>query len=265
LVIHSKQRVMQCLFLLTFGILCPDGNAQATEGQVAQTSVPIDKISASIRLMGGSAPKDSLATANVTITAGRTTEIGKMRIVTFGTTQTLEEVDVPSGVKRRVFTQDQLRDNRKNKGNGLSFEDSLSAQSPLFPLPWLSAKATGSDLQIENAGTDKVGNTDCQHLRLSRAWQSDNTLKAYAKFTEADLWLDSNTGLPAKIAFERRSGWGAVPAIPVAVEYSDYRTVDGILYPFHIKQYVNGTLWADIHVQDVRFNAGISASEFSTQ
>jgi hypothetical protein len=185
--------------------------------------------------------------------------------VTLGTKQTLEEINLPSGVQRHAFTQGEFFDYRKNEGKGISFEESLSAQSSLFPLPWLAAKAVEGDLQVESLGSETVGNVACQHLRLSRAWQSDKNLRAYTEFTKTDLWLNSITGLPVKVAFQRRKGWGAVPPIPISIEYSDYRLVEGIQYPFHIKQYVNGTPWADIHVQGVQFNTGVTASEFSNQ
>lgn len=259
-------------FPLTVGFLCLGAKAQiisapsdATSSPVQQASTPTATLASVIQRMGGLPPKDSLATANVTITAGSTTETGTMRIVTSGTTQTLEEINLPSGVQRHAFTQDEFIDHRKDKGKGISFEESLSAQSSLFPLPWLAAKAIESDLQVESLPSETIENVACQHLRLSRAWQSDKNLRAYTEFAKTDLWLNSNTGLTIKVAFERRKGWGAVPPIPVSIEYSDYRPVEGIQYPFHIKQYVNGTLWADIHVQGVQFNTGVTASEFSNQ
>jgi len=140
---------------------------------------------------------------------------------------------------------------------------SLTAQSALFPLPWIAAKLAYPDLQVESLGLETVHGAACQHFRLSRAWQSDKVLAIYTKFTEAHVWIDSTTGLPAKVLFDRRKAWGAVPAVPISIEYADYRTVSGTPYPFHIKQYVNGTLWADIQIQSVRFNSGLTASQFA--
>jgi hypothetical protein len=231
--------------------------------QPAQTVLPA-VLTEAVARFGQVPPADSVVNAQVDITAGSTHESGTLRSLTRGPIETADEWALPSGNRREVFSENFIAPRSSGHNRGHSFEESLTAQSALFPLPWLAAKIAEKDLQIEDLGAETIESGSSQHLRLSRAWQSDKVLKAYAKFTVSDLWLDSGTGLPSKIAFERRKGWGAVPAIHVSIEYSDYRSVQGIQYPFHIKQYVNGTLWADIHVQDVRFNTGVAASEFST-
>jgi hypothetical protein len=236
----------------------------------AQTATQTPTVSATVLTdalarFGATAPTDSIVAAQVDISAGSTHESGTLRLLTRGYQETAEEWTLPSGNRREVFSENFIALRGTDHKHDHSFEQSLTAQSALFPLPWLTAKLADKNLQVNGLGMESIENVSCQHLRLSRAWQSDKALRAYAKFTETDLWLDSNTGLPAKVSFERRKGWGAVPAIAVSIEYSDYRLVDGIQYPFHIKQYINGTLWADIHVQNVQFNTGLTASAFTNQ
>ena len=144
-------------------------------------------------------------------------------------------------------------------------EESLSAQSSLFPLPWLYANTIGEDIAVEDMGTDSFDGVSAKHLRVTKTFVSNKSLQIYSKFTVRNIWLDQNSGLPLKIGFNRRTALGAAPPVAIALEYSDYRPIQGYLYPFHIRKYVNGTLWADIHVQSVQFNTGIAASEFSTQ
>ncbi len=255
-----------CIVLSAFFVLLLPGSVPLKAQMATQaTTAPPAVLTDTLARFGATPPGDSIANAQVDITAGSTHESGTLRLLTRGYQGTAEEWTLPSGNRREVFTENFIALRADDRKHEHSFEQSLTAQSALFPLPWIAAKLADKDLQVNSLGMESIENVSCRHLRLSRAWQSDKALRAYARFTETDLWLDSNTGLPAKLSFERRKGWGAVPAIPISIEYSDYRMVDGIQYPFHIKQYVNGTLWADIHVQNVRFNAGVAASEFSTQ
>lgn len=257
------------LLLLALGSLCSGVPAQSVSAPadgisaISQAATPTATLVSVIQKMGGSSPKDSLATANVTITAGSTTETGTMRIVTSGTTQTLEEINVPSDRQRSVFSEGKGLKLSKNKIGGMTFEESLSAQSALYILPWLSAQVSDPDSVIENLGIDNRDDKGMNHLRISRAFAANKQLQQYSKFTTRDIWLDPTSGLPSRISYERRRASGAVPAIAVSVEYADYRRVGGFLYPFSIRKFVNGTLWADIRVQTVVFDTNIPDSTFS--
>jgi hypothetical protein len=86
-----------------------------------------------------------------------------------------------------------------------------------------------------------------------------------ASFSTTDFWLDPSSGLPLKIAYSRRAGGGAVPAIPVAVSFSNYTNVNGVLYPFQINKSFNGTPWQTITIQSVSFNTGLTAAQFQVE
>jgi len=236
---------------------------QAATPQALQSSTQAVTIASMLQRMGGLPPKDSLATANVTVTAGRTSESGTMRILTRGTTQTLEEISIPSGMQRFVFSEGEGLRFSKDKTGGMSFEESLSAQSPLFILPLLSAQLSDSESIIEDLGIDNLNDKGKNHFRVSKTFASNKQLQHYSKFTTRDIWIDPLSGLATRIAYERRRASGAVPAIAVSVEYSDYRQIGGFLYPFSIRKFINGTLWADIRIQTVVFDTNIPSSDFS--
>ena len=236
---------------------------QKADLPASAASTPTNAISSALLRMGGIPPKDSVATANVTITAGRTTESGTMKISTRGTTQTLEEISLPSGVQRSVFSEGMGLKGFRDKTVGMTFEQSLSAQSLLFVLPWLSAQMSNPDGIVEDLGIDNQNAKALKHLRISKAFASNKQLQHYSRLTARDIWIDPDTGLPTKIAYERRYASGAVPSIRISLEYSDYRRIGGFLYPFSIRKFVNGTLWADISVQTVAFDTNIPDSNFS--
>jgi hypothetical protein len=228
-------------------------------------------VQAAVTAMGGSqttaAPQDSTAIANVTVTSGTSLEQGSLKATTRGLDQTAEEITLPSGVQRLVYSQGSSNDKRPDASPGedpFSYELSLSAQSPIFPLPWLVGRMASADTAVVNLGSETQSNVTTTHVSLTNTFTSAPDLAQYSTFTVANVWLDS-TGLPLRISYERHSAGGDSPAVSVAYEYSDYRSVQGFLYPFQIRKFVNGTIWASICVQTVQFNTGLSAADFSLQ
>ena len=90
-------------------------------------------------------------------------------------------------------------------------------------------------------------------------------LRHLAGFSVKELWIDASSRLPRKLAYERRAASGAAPRIPVAVFFSDYRNVGGVLYPFRIEKSLNGTPWATITIQNVAFNTGLTDADFPVE
>lgn len=241
------------------------------QGVPASNPQAVALVKASVTAMGGSqttaAPQDSTANANVTVTASSSVEQGTMTTTTRGLDQTSEEISLPSGVQRLVFSQGSSNDKRPGAGPGedpFSYELSLSAQSPMFPLPWLASRMASADMAVVNLGNETLSNVTTTHLHLTNTFTSAPDLALYSTFTVAHVWLDP-TGLPLRISYERRSALGDSPVVAVAYEYSDYRNVQGFLYPFQIRKFVNGTPWASISVQTVQFNTGLSSADFSLQ
>ncbi len=233
--------------------------------QVKRDSSAVNSIAAAITKMGTLPPQDSTTLATGTISSGSSSTPIQVKFVTRGMDQTSEQFIGPSATQSQVFSQGNSNDRIANAKPGQdpwSFELSLTAQSPFFPLPWLASHYSNSDIAIENLGTDTQAGVSATHLRLTNTFASQPLLTHYASLARYDVWLDAKSGLPIKIAFERRKEGGAGSGIPIAYEYSDYRNVQGFLYPFHVKKYVNGTLLADITVQSVSMNSGVASSAF---
>src|SRR5260370_32949205 len=57
-----------------------------------------------IRVMGSSVPGDSTATGSVTITAGSNTESGTIKILTRGSSQSLEQITTSTGATQAVYS-----------------------------------------------------------------------------------------------------------------------------------------------------------------
>jgi hypothetical protein len=86
-----------------------------------------------------------------------------------------------------------------------------------------------------------------------------------ATFSVRDIWLDAQSGLPLKIAYEQRDAQGAADRILFEVTYSDYRSVGGNVFPFRMEKAINGTTWATITILTVAVDTGLSDSQFVIQ
>jgi outer membrane lipoprotein-sorting protein len=93
---------------------------------------------------------------------------------------------------------------------------------------------------IKNLGVEKLGGKDVFHLTVQR---KTGPLQHY--------YLDTATGLEAKVSTEVTQG-GATARVDT--EMSDYRTVEGRVVPFRLRQSVNGQLAAEIAIEKVEFN-----------
>jgi hypothetical protein len=71
--------------------------------------------------------------------------------------------------------------------------------------------------------------------------------------------------LPQKISYTQRDAGGASPGIAVAGIFSDYRIINGVLYPFSIQKSFNGTPSATITIQTVTLNTGLTDANFPVQ
>ncbi len=81
--------------------------------------------------------------------------------------------------------------------------------------------------------------------------------------SQVEIFLDPTTLLPASITFNIHPDDNALLDIPVQVDFSDYRPVNGAQIPLHVQKFLNNSLLLDFQFQNVSTNSGLSASSFS--
>jgi hypothetical protein len=218
----------------------------------------------SLAAMGGNVPADSVATGTVTLTAGGRTDVGTVRILTKGTTHTAEEFKAGDVDIAEVYADGigAFREREAVKDMGGAWAcSSLSAGSPVL---LLAVMLSNPDTALEYVGEETVGAVKVHHVRAWNTYASKPKMKSLAEFSVKDIWIASASGLPLKVAFERREGGGATPRIPVEFRYADYRNVGGALYPLRIEKFYNGSLWARIQIESVSLNTGLTYAAFPT-
>ncbi|MGB8473518.1 MAG: hypothetical protein WCE61_05460 [Candidatus Acidiferrum sp.] len=239
--------------------------SQQTSVAVQRDPQAIALLQQTVAAMTSSVPADSSATGTVTIVEGSTTQNGSIQILTRGTSQTAETVTLQDGQRAVVYSNGDAKEINGASSSSPPLELIVTDQCPDFPLPLLLSSLSTADEAIHYVGAETLDSQPVQHIQVWNTFSSNPVLKNIAHFSTKDIWLDAISGLPLKIAYSRRPGSGAVPAIPVEVTYSNYTKVNGVLYPFQIDKSLNGTTWMTITISIVSFNTGLTASHFQVE
>jgi len=218
----------------------------------------------SLRAMGGRVPADSTATGAVRLTEGGTVEEGTIRILTKGVNQSAEELHLPSDFRSLSFSAVGGWEKRHSKASRLSLQRAIRSDTMDFPMSIVAAVLGNTEIKVEYLGEETVEGVLSHHIRYQRMFLLQPELKHLEESSRVELWVEAKSSLPRLITFNQRDSDGESPQIPMAISYSDYRDVGGILYPFSITKQLNGMPWATVNIDSVTLNSGLSDSEFTS-
>jgi hypothetical protein len=232
--------------------------------QQAARAPQADKLlQSALTAMGGTAPPDSTATGKVVVVEGSKTLDGAIRILTRGTDQSAEHIELPGENRSVIHSRGESNETARGVVKWSPLEISATSYSPDFPLPLLAAAFADPNTALEYIGEETIEGAPTHHIRFWNTYGSNHRLREHlSEFTRKDVWLDASTGLPNKLAYERREGHGAVPRIRMEIFYSDWRIVTGVNYPHRIEKTWNGTPWITITVDKVAVQTGLSDTDF---
>lgn len=239
------------------------------QSQPAQTSLVVVQrdpqgvsvLQKAIAAMGAGSPLDSTANGTVTIVAGGATDQGTIRILTRGTQQTLEEVQTPISTRTVISSNGEASETVNGTVTPLPMQRVVTSQCPYVPLPYLAALLANPDEAFKSLGIEDVGGTSALHIQVSNTYSSNAKIQFLADFTTTDIWFDAQTALPLQVVYIRRDT-GLSPKIRMEVQFSEYKTSSGFLYPAAIQVLMNGTQWMTISIQTFRANLGLTDADF---
>ena len=236
----------------------------------AQTPPPRDPqavaiLQHSLAAMGGVVPGDSVATGAIRLVAGSRIETGSIRILTRGLDQTAEHTDTQLGRRAVIYSRGLANEIEGAAVRRLQLELAVTSQSPDFPVGLLTATFRNASAGIQYVGLETLGGSAVHHIRFWNTFPAWRRSTHLAQFSLKHLWIDVASGLPRKVAYDRRAALGSAPRIAVEVSFSNYRNIGGVLYPLVIEKSLNGTPWATITVGSVVFNTGLSDADFPVQ
>jgi len=253
------------LLLLSFQ-LSPTASGQNTGSQSAlRNAQAVAIVQLAVKQMGGIAPADSTATGTVNLVAGSQNETGTITILTKGSSQTSEQITLPSGQRAVVYSNGMASETTPLGSAQAVMELAVADQCADFPLPLLLAALNNADESFQYIGLEMFNGGVTQHVQMSNSFASLPRLARLTPFSTFDLWFDTLSGLPVKLAFVRRPGGGAISGVPVELRYSTYMNFGAVLYPAQIQKYYNGSLWQTIAIQSVVLNTGLTDAQFLVQ
>jgi outer membrane lipoprotein-sorting protein len=115
-----------------------------------------------------------------------------------------------------------------------------------FDGPLVDYKAKGN--VVEFVGTDAIGAVKAYHLKVTK--KSGNVDHVY---------IDTTTSLEIKVVSESSSGGATAKA---EIEIGDYRAVEGLMMPYSIKTYQNGSLAVALTLSTIELNPKIDDALF---
>jgi len=136
-----------------------------------------------------------------------------------------------------------------------------------FPAFAIARRLSSSGYVATYIGHDTHNGQAVEHIAVTQASSAQPPASSNLSqhLSQVDFLLDSTTLLPSAISFNTHPDDNALLDIPVEVQFSDYRSVNGAQVPHHIQKFLNNSLLLDFQVQTVTLNSGLSSSALSAQ
>jgi len=235
-----------------------------------QATVPVRRdiqaiaiINTAINAMGGSMPANSVAEGTVAITEGSTVEQGSITIMTRGSDQSAEHIRLAKEMRSIIYSRGEANETARGVTRPVSLELAGISHSADFPFPFLMNALANPDFALEYIALETMDGRLVHHIRIWNTYGSSEKMRQHlSEFTRKDLWFDATTGIPGKLAYERRESHGAVAGTRMEIIYSDWRSTGGTQYPYRIEKLWNGVPWLVITIQGVRLQTILSDLDF---
>jgi hypothetical protein len=234
------------------------GFGQGTDGKDPQALAAILE---SLSTMGSGATKvvDTMAEGIIQRADGMA---GSIRLKT----------KIPGRLRVEIVYPDQTITNIFNDGFGVSEVDGKRRAFPLWAathqgiehLPILS-RMTGYgliNLRIVRVGVETVSGRSCLHVLFYSVPGDDTPAEIERLISEFHLYIDRQSHLIIKTLSFQFSPDAIENRSEVETYFDDYRSVQGVLVPFHLIRFVSGQKDSEILVNTIEFNSSISDSEF---
>jgi hypothetical protein len=254
--------------------------AATTATSLAQTSTSTQSSSSdpqavvlatqALAALGAGQVSDVTLTGNVTRTVGPDAQAGTITLKALGSSQARMDLSLPNG------TLTELRSTANGSSGGswifngtahpVARHNRFADASWFFPgLSALSSLASNPNAVLKYVGQETRTGSTVQHLRFFVQCPDADPSDLTHHLSTEDIYLDSSSLLVVAVAFNEHPDNNALVDIPVELDFSDYRVVNGVRIPFHIQKFFNGTLLLDITVQSVALNTGLTNAVFSAQ
>jgi hypothetical protein len=223
-------------------------------------------------LTNGTAVSDVTLIGDATWIAGSDKETGAVTLQAKGTGESRIDLTLNGGTRTEVRNDEA----GFHQGQSVAPDGTLQAwaehncqvnASWFFPVLSVLVSTSDSSLIFTYIGLESWGNGSVQHIRAYRylSGQKASVISFTESMSTEDIYLDSVSFLPVAFTFNVHPDGDASTNIPLEIDFSNYKTVNGVQIPFHVQRLISGGLALDIVVTSAVVNSGLSDVPFAIQ
>jgi hypothetical protein len=266
-------RILVLLFVCAFTAFAAGAQNQTS---VQTSSVAAQGLALAQRAL--TAMTNGIGVIDVTLTgtaqriAGSDDETGTITLRARGTAESRMDHVVSGGTRSEV----------RNSANGapqgewigldgtahpMAYHNCQTDAAWFFPALSVQSQLANPNLSVSYVGQETKNQIAVYHLQfiLHHTGVSADIASRLDPLTATDVYLEASSFLPVAIVTNTHPDNNLLMNIPVEVDFSDYRVVQGVPVPFRIQKFLNGSLSLDVTVQAATVNSGLSDAEFSVQ
>jgi len=238
----------------------------------AQTTAPtrdpqaLTLIASSLKaLTGGVAVNDVILQASANYVAGSDEENGTATLTASGNQESLVQLNLSGGSRQEI------RNGPAGAWSGpdgtphsMATHNCWTDASWFFPAPTLEAVANNPQTSVSYLGTDASKGRPLLHVQVTRApsGQDPGVAALILTLSTMNIYFDPQSLLPVVLDFNVHPDTDASTNLPTEIQFADYRTVSGVLVPFRIEKFLQGTPTLDLAVTQAVINSGVPSSTF---
>jgi hypothetical protein len=267
-----KKSISFLLASLVFGLTTPAQQATTPSATQDQSAIAI-ALKSRTTLTGAVQISDVTLTGSVMRTAGSDVGTGTFTLRAVGGSASRMDLSLSDGISTEIRTLSTGVPQGEWLAPGgvytaMPLHNCLTDAAWFFPAFTVLSKTSDVSLTVVYVGQETRNDISVQHLHFafSGAVQPNNSPALddpLATLSSSELYIDSTTFLPVALDFNTHPDNDARANIPVEIVYSNYQTTNGILMPFRIQKFLNGSLFIDFTVQSVALNTGLTSSTFN--
>lgn len=211
-------------------------------------------------LTGGTTVSDVTLSGSVTRTAGSDTQTGTATLYGKGQNEGRLNLSLDNGQRSEIRNYLGTPQGEWIGPDGIASQfaqfNCMTDAVWFFPALSSLAFANDSNQTLSYVGFETLNGTPVQHLRS--IWYGQ-------QFSQMDLYLDSTSLLPIAVGLNAHADTDSSLSIPIQVQFSNYQNAGGVLVPFHVQQFLNGSLLLDVVLDGVALNSGLTDDLFTIQ
>jgi hypothetical protein len=246
------------LFVLVLAVV--SANAQQSSPPATQDPQAVAVLQAVFATLGGqTAPTPTSLVANGTYIRqpGGSSLTFPIEIEALGASNYRWDSNDPAGAVTLVVSANSSWMNGPDGTRALAVGETFGRGGEIFPFLLLSRWLGTAGVSMTWVAAEPTSGKVLNHITVVPPAQ----MSTGPQMASCEVWADAQTNLLTRIRVSHSpSDWRVT--VPLDLDFSDYRVVNGILFPFSITFSVGDHLMGQIQFQSIAVNAPVSPNDF---